>query len=140
MKNYFFLLLIASLVWSCTETEQPKEVKQYAMKQFMENTTVFGSSFSFDEKKILFTSNKSGVYNAYTVDIETAEIKQITKSEKSAMYSISFFPEDNRILFNSDNEGDEIYHIFMRKEDGTIQDLTPDTVARTQAKLKYVSL
>jgi len=130
MKKIFTLLLIASLVWSCTETEKPKEVKKYTIKQFMENTNVFGSSFSSDEKKILFSSNKSGVYNAFVVNIETGETKQLTDSKKSAIRASSFFPNDDRVLVSADNEGDEIYHIFMREEDGTMKDLTPDSTAR----------
>ena len=137
MKKIFILLLITSLIWSCNQTQEKKEVKKYTIKQFMENTRAFGSSFSPDEKKILFTSNKSGVYNAYVVDIETGKIEQLTKSEKSAMYSSSFFPEDNRVIISSDNEGDEIYHIFLREEDGTMKDLTPDTVARASFYIWY---
>ena len=131
MKQIFTILLITILAWSCTETEKPKEVKKYSIKQFMENTRVFGSSFSADEQKILFTSNKSGVYNAYTVNVKTGKTEQITNSEKSAMYSISFFPEDDRAFIESDNEGDEIYHIFLREKDGTMKDITPDSIARS---------
>lgn len=137
MKKILALLLAASLLWSCSEIKQAKEVKKYTIKQFMENTRVFGSSFSFDEKKILFTSNKSGIYNAYTVDVGSGKIEQITDSKKSAMYSSSFFPDDNRIFVAADNEGDEINHIFLREENGTMKDLTPDSAARASFYMWY---
>lgn len=130
MKQLVVLLMMASLFLSCNETEKPREVKKYTIQQFMENTDIYRNSLSFDEKKVLFTSNKSGIYNAYSVNIENKEIEQLTHSEKSAFTSISYFPNDNRVLIKADNEGDELYHIFLREEDGTMKDLTPDSIAR----------
>ncbi|MBN1253442.1 MAG: prolyl oligopeptidase family serine peptidase [Bacteroidales bacterium] len=130
MKQILTFLAIAFFVWSCNQTEPKREVKTYTIKQFMENTKAFGSSFSFDEKKILFTSNQSGIYNAFVADVETGKIEQITNSEKSAIYTSAFFPNDNRIIVESDNEGDEIFHIFLRQEDGNLKDLTPDSMSR----------
>jgi len=131
-KIIVFLLILANFISSCKQTEQPREAKKYTIKQFMENTDIRGGAFSPDEKQILFTSNKSGVYNAYSVNTETGEITQLTNSTQSAMYAISYFPDDMRILLAADNEGDEIYHIFMRDTAGNMTDLTPDSVARSR--------
>ncbi|MGB5228731.1 MAG: alpha/beta fold hydrolase [Eudoraea sp.] len=49
----------------------------------------------------------------------------------TSVFSISYFPEDERMLFRMDNNGDEIYHIFLRDEEGTQKDLTPFEGART---------
>ncbi len=130
MKQVVVLLIIVLTFLSCSETEKPKEVKKYSIQQFMENTDIRRNSLSFDEKNVLFTSNKTGIYNAYSVNIENKEIKQLTNSEKSAFTSLSYFPNDNRVLIKADNEGDEIYHIFLKEEDGTMKDLTPDSIAR----------
>ncbi len=126
-----FTIALASFLSACKQSEKAREVKKYTIKQFMENTDIRGGAFSPDEKYILFTSNKSGVYNAYSMNIETKEIEQLTKSTQSAMYAISYFPDDMRILLAADNEGDEIYHIFMRDTAGNMKDLTPDSVARS---------
>jgi dipeptidyl aminopeptidase/acylaminoacyl peptidase len=126
-----FTIALASFLSACKQSEKAREVKKYTIKQFMENTDIRGGAFSPDEKYILFTSNKSGVYNAYSMNIETKEIEQLTKSTQSAMYAISYFPDDMRILLAADNEGDEIYHIFMRDTAGNMTDLTPDSVARS---------
>ncbi|MEN8118889.1 MAG: S9 family peptidase [Bacteroidota bacterium] len=130
MKQSSVLLIIVLMFLSCNETEKPREVKKYSIQQFMENTDIRRNSLSFDEEKVLFTSNKSGIYNVYSVNIKNNEVKQLTHSEKSAFSSYSYFPNDNRILIKADNEGDELYHIFLRKEDGTMKDLTPDSIAR----------
>ena len=37
------------------------------------------------------------------------------------------FPSDGRILYTSDEGGNELSHLFVRNEDGTIKDLTPGT-------------
>jgi len=130
MKQLVVLLMVVSLFLSCNETDKPREVKKYTIQQFMENTDIYRNSLSFDEKKVLFTSNKSGIYNVYSVNVENNVIEQLTHSEKSAFSSYSYFPNDNRVLIKADNEGDELYHIFLREEDGTMKDLTPDSIAR----------
>lgn len=107
----------------------PKEVKQYSIEQFMDNETIFGSSFSHDYSKILLGSNISGTYDAYTIPVEGGEKTALTNSP-STIRPISFFPEDDRILYTSDNDGDEIYHLFLRNEDGSVVDLTPKEGAR----------
>ncbi len=107
-----------------------KEVQQYTIEQFMNTTTIFGSAFSADEQNILFSSNQSGVFNAYTVPVAGGEVTQLTHSDGDAVFAISFFPNDGRILFRGDKGGNEIWHIYLRNEDGSISDLTPDENAR----------
>ena len=123
------LLLCSLIVYGCQKSSY-RAVKQYTIEQFRNTTTIFGSSFSADETKILFSSNKSGVYNAYTVPVEGGEPTQLTNSTGDAIFSYSFFPNDNRILFRSDKGGNEIWHLYLREEDGTIKDLTPYEGAR----------
>ena len=68
-KKFILILIVPFLAFSCGQQEKEK-VETYSIDQFMDNTSVFGSSFSPDEEKILFTSNESGVYNAYENEIE----------------------------------------------------------------------
>ena len=44
-----------------------RQVKQYTIEQFMDTTRITGASFSPDEKQILFASNKTGIFNVYTI-------------------------------------------------------------------------
>src|SRR5699024_3220061 len=41
------------------------------------------------------------------------------------MFPVAVFPEDKRFLFESDQGGNEITHIYVQNEDGTTKDLTP---------------
>ena len=54
----------------------------------------------------------------------------VTESDSSSVFAISYFPEDERMLFRMDNNGDEIYHIFLRDMEGNHRDLTPYEGAR----------
>ena len=102
-----------------------KAVKRYTIEQFMATTSYAGASFSADEKSILFSSNETGVFNAYKISTAGGKAEAKTKSATDSTYSVSFFPNDDRILFTRDNGGDENNHLFVRELDGSEKDLTP---------------
>ena len=47
--------------------------KQYAIEDFVESTGVGGASFSADESRLLFHSNRTGIWNAYTIPVAGGE-------------------------------------------------------------------
>jgi dipeptidyl aminopeptidase/acylaminoacyl peptidase len=106
-----------------------RQVKQYTIEQFLTTTNISGSSFSPDDSQILFTSNKSGIRNLYSVPVTGGEAKALTNF-KDTTNSISYFPKDSRVLYSQDKGGDEQYHIFVLNTDGTSKDLTPSEKAR----------
>lgn len=109
------------------ETPQPRKsgVKQYTIEQFMATTRVGGSSFAADEKSILFHSNKSGIFNVYSIPVSGGEPKQLTNSMKESTYLVSALPNDARFLYRHDVGGNENEHIYLREVDGSERDLTP---------------
>ena len=128
----FAVLVSLAVLAGCKPKSDYREVKQYSIEQFMKTVSIGGSSFSHDEQLVLFSSNKSGIFNAYTVSVGGGEPTQITNSTTNSVFAISFFPNDNRILYQSDNGGDEIFHLYVRNEDGSTRDLTPYRNARSQ--------
>lgn len=124
--------LFLGLFVGCQPKSDYREVKQYSIEQFMKTVSIGGSSFSHDEQLILFSSNKTGIYNAFTVPVAGGEPTQITNSTTNSIFAISFFPEDNRILYQSDNGGNEILHLFVRNTDGSTNDLTSYPNARSE--------
>jgi len=128
-KAFVLVIIILFLAFACGQQEKEK-IKEYSIEQFMDNTSVFGSSFSPDEEKILFTSNESGVYNAYEMKIGEDSATRLTEREEST-YALSYFPNDERLLLASDKGGNELYHIYLRDEEGNIEDLTPYEEARS---------
>jgi len=129
MKHFILLCTTLLLFTACKETKkkeiaETKEIQQYSIEQFMDNESAFANGYSSDKSKILMTSNRSGIFNMYTTAASGGDLTPITQSDSASIYGISYFPEDDRILFRMDGNGDEIYKIYMK--DGTeIKALTP---------------
>ena len=104
---------------------QTKAAKQYTIEQFMATTSMGGASFSADEKRILFHNNETGIFNVYTLPVSGGKPEALTKSTTDTTFSVSFFPDDNRILYTRDKSGDENNHLYVRELDGSEKDLTP---------------
>ncbi|HKP73538.1 MAG TPA: S9 family peptidase [Pyrinomonadaceae bacterium] len=107
-----------------TKTSAPRQVKQYTIEQFMDTTRITGSSFSPDENQILFSSNKTGIFNVYTVPVAGGTPQQLTKSTKESTYAVSYMP-DGRVLYTYDRGGNENSHLYVMGADGAERDLTP---------------
>jgi dipeptidyl aminopeptidase/acylaminoacyl peptidase len=132
MRYLIFSGCLLLVLISCKQekkTEEKREVATYSIEQFMDNEAVFGGSFSPDNSKLLVTSNRSGIFNMYTVPTSGGEFTPVTDSDSSSVYAISFFPNDDRILFRMDDNGDEVYKIFVKDGD-SITRLTPAENAR----------
>ncbi|MDN5835989.1 MAG: S9 family peptidase [Nitrosospira sp.] len=108
------------------------QVKRYTIEQFMATTSLSGASFSADEKRILFNSNASGIFNAYTLTVDGGKPAPLTRSTTDSTFSVSFFPHDDRVLFTRDQGGDENNHLFLLETDGTEKDLTPGAGLKAQ--------
>ena len=125
----FILATLAVLSGVATVTVEAATPKRYTIEQFMATTSLGGASFSADEKRVLFHSNATGIFNAYTLPVSggTAPLQPqpVTQSTTDTTYSVSFFPEDDRVLFTRDKGGDENNHLYVREINGTEKDLTP---------------
>jgi dipeptidyl aminopeptidase/acylaminoacyl peptidase len=99
--------------------------KQYTIEQFLATTSISGASFSADEKKILFSSNKTGIYNVYSIAVTGGEPAALTSSTTDTTLAVGYFPKDDRFLYTRDKGGDEKNHLFVRERDGSEKDLTP---------------
>ncbi len=130
-------ILVLASIMACKK-EKPIDEKQqlvenlksYTIEQMMDNEAIGGGSFSPDKSKLLVSSNRSGIYNMYTVPTEGGDFTPLTASDSASIFGISYFPNDERMLFRMDNNGDEIYHIYMRDTTGSFKELTPDKQAR----------
>jgi dipeptidyl aminopeptidase/acylaminoacyl peptidase len=132
MKTKLLILVQVLLLLSCKSSKESQEtkVKEYSIDQIMNNESLSGASFSQDMDKIVLSSNKSGIYNVYELPIRGGEMTPITNSDSTSFRSLSYFPEDDRILITADNNGDENYHLYVRNSDNQIIDLTPENGAR----------
>ena len=112
--------------------EAQRQPKQYTIEQFLNTTSISGASFSADESRILFSSNKTGIWNAYTVPIAGGPWTPITSSTTDSTYAVGFFPHDDRILLTRDEGGNELNHLYVRTPAGDERDITPGTRLKAQ--------
>ena len=123
------LTLVAGLGVGCTspgiESEKPVEVPKYPASAFFDTVTFFGNSFSHDEERLLVTSDESGIFNVYSQPFDGGEPSQLTESETESIFGVSWFPGDDRFLYTADEGGNELDHLYVREEDGSVVDLTP---------------
>jgi Tol biopolymer transport system component len=134
-RSIFLLLLGVLVLAACQEpaADETTTVEQYTIEQFMDNESVYGSSFSPDGEQLLVTSNRSGILNVYTIPFAGGELTPLTQSDSSSARSIAFFPADERIMFTMDDNGDEVFQLFVRNTDGTVRQLTDVPGARASA-------
>jgi dipeptidyl aminopeptidase/acylaminoacyl peptidase len=121
----FTLISFALLLVVSTAVAQTKPVKEYTIEQFMNTVRIGGSSFSSDEKSVLFHNNKTGIFNVYSVPVTGGAPTQLTNSTKESTFSVSYFPSDGRFIYTYDRGGNENNHLYLRELDGTERDLTP---------------
>jgi dipeptidyl aminopeptidase/acylaminoacyl peptidase len=132
------LLTLAGLVAACsvekskTETsasggEADKTFKptQYSVADFFANKSFGGASFSHSGQKILVGSNQSGIWNAYAVPVAGGDLEPLTKSTTNSIFPVTYFPNDDRIIYRSDQGGNELAHLYVQTPEGAVTDITP---------------
>ena len=99
--------------------------RTYSIEEFLGTTNYGGSSFSPDNRKVLVSSDASGIYNAYAIQISDRTPEQLTHSTTDSIFVVGYFPGDERFLYRSDLGGNELSHVYVQVPDGTVTDLTP---------------
>ncbi len=120
--------LILGMLAACSTRESappPRTVTQYSVADFYRNVDYGGASFSADTRKILVSSDRSGIWNAYSIPVSGGEPQALTQSTTDSIFAASYFPKDDRILYSSDQGGNELSHVFALGTDGKTKDLTP---------------
>jgi dipeptidyl aminopeptidase/acylaminoacyl peptidase len=136
MHKLFSWALLCLAVVSCnvaeTTTDKPREVKQYSIEQFYKNTAIGGGAFSSDDRYMLVSSNESGIFNAYEIDIATGDRKKLTDSKKESVFANDYVPGTRHVIYSSDKGGNENDHLILLTSDSTAKDLTPNEKEKAQ--------
>jgi len=119
-KNLFFIVCV--FLVSCNGK---KEIPQYSVEQFYKNISLSGGSFSPDETKLLVSSNETGIYNLFEINIADGTKRQITNSETESFFAVDYVPGTGQIVYSADKGGNENGHLYLLNEDGSATDLTP---------------
>jgi len=106
-------------------TFRPHTPQRYSAEQFHKTLSVSGASFDASASTLLTSTDDTGIFNAYAIDLETGDRTRLTGSTTDAVYALTYFPGDDRVLYTADSGGNERNHIYVRDSNGAITDLTP---------------
>lgn len=77
----------------------------YTVADFYRNTSFSGASWSSDRRRLLVSSNRTGIWNAYAVPAAGGPEQPLTRSTTNFVFAQSYFPHDDRIVYASDEGG-----------------------------------
>ena len=124
MKKRIFSILLFIIIVGCNES-QKRDITKYKIDAFFDNIAISGGYFSSSEDKLIFSSNESGIYNVYEVNIDNGAVSQLTNSKKESFFIRSYVPGSDDFIYSADKGGNEISHLYLQKKEGEIIDLTP---------------
>jgi dipeptidyl aminopeptidase/acylaminoacyl peptidase len=135
LKNFSFTLMVLAIV-SCDQPQPPAskvaapvaEPIRYDAEVFYKSRTYLLSrrfAWSKDDTTLLLGSDASGIFNAYSLNINSKKIQPLTNSTTDSIFPVSFFPEDARLFYSSDKGGNEQNHLYVLEPSGNSIDLTP---------------
>lgn len=142
MIRMLMMALLAIALGACSNPPQPgvgspraappaqasvdsRTPRQYPIEDFIGSTALSGAAFSADESRILFSANRNGVWNAFSIPTGGGEWQAVTASESDNTFAVAYFPADDRILITRDQGGNERNHLFVIEANGEEHDLTP---------------
>ena len=123
MKKITLLLFIS--LFGCT-AEKTIAIPEYAIEAFFNNTRISGGYFSSNEQSMLYSSNESGIFNVYEVDLVSGEKAMLTNSNKESFIAKSYVPNSKAFIYSADKGGNEISHLYLKQENDKVIDLTPE--------------
>ena len=140
MKTIIPSLLLLFLI-ACSKPEvkkealnNQKETPQYSIEQFYKNNRVSGGSFNNEETKLVISSDESGIFNVFEIDIISGQKKQLTFSEKESFFAIDEIPNSDKLIYTADKGGNENNHIYLLNKEGNSTDLTPGDKVKVSFK------
>ena len=122
MKFFLKLFSLFIFIISCTESE--KNIEQYSIETLMSNNRSSGGYFSKDADKLIYSSDKSGIFNIYEVDLSANEETQLTDSKEESFFVRGYSPNTGEVIYSADKGGNENSHIYLIREGKSI-DITP---------------
>jgi len=142
ISRLIFVAAVAVFLSACSKSPPPADetmvratepavaVPMYSAEAFFATTSyrLVGASahaFSADGQSLLVSSDASGVFNAYSLPLDGGDATPLTSSDDNAVFAVSWFPNDDRILYTYDGGGNELNHVVVRESDGSNRDLTP---------------
>ena len=122
MKKYILSLIILLVYINCNQNLT--DIENYSIETLMSNNRTSGGYFSKDASRLIYSSDKTGVFNIYEVDLATKKETQKTYSKKESYFVQGYSPLTNEIIYSADKGGNENSHLYLIRNSESI-DLTP---------------
>lgn len=147
MKTLLPLLALVGLLIGCSQPADPPapsaastpaagpaaaEPVRYDIEDFMNTIRLSGASFSPDGSQLVYSSNRTGIFNIYRIPTAGGDSTALTDSTTDAQRVVSWFPNDDRLLYSADQGGNELNHIYVLDAEGNSTDLTPGEKLKAQ--------
>ena len=107
------------------KTAVAKAPAQYSIQQLYKTKNIGGAQFNKDDSKIIVQNNETGIYNVYEITLADTAMKMLTQSAKESFFVDDYVPGSDKFIYNADKGGNENDHLYLRKTDGSVKDLTP---------------
>lgn len=117
------------------EENAARAPERYDAEAFFATTSYslpMGFAWSADDSQLLVSSDESGIFNAWSLSVPDGASQPLTTSSTDSVFALSWFPDDDRLLFTTDQGGNEISHVYVREVSGETRDLTPGDEAKAQ--------
>ena len=119
MKFFFLLFTVLLFVSACggepevvpaitvpgatADQDRPEAIPAYDARTFFMTTSYgatdpSGFAFSADGSQVLVSSDESGVFNVRRFDLVSGESEALSDSDSNAVFAVSYFPADDRLL------------------------------------------
>ncbi len=108
-----------------SKTAVAAALPSYTAEQFYATKSYMGNKMNHNGQSLLVASDETGVFNLYRVSLDGSSWQALTKSTTDAIMPLDWFPQDDRVLYTADQGGNELHHLYVLAEDGTVTDLTP---------------
>jgi len=109
----FALVLFAGCATNRPVPSAPKApAAPVALNEYFKILRVGAASFSFDEKLVAYISNQGGRLDIWVQPAAGGEPWQISKAS-GMIHSLAFSPVKDQLLFEEDQGGNELPHIYL---------------------------
>ena len=114
------LRLVTTLVIAASPfvSAQAQDVPIYPVETFFETTNyrLAGqrATWTRDGKRLLITSDETGISNAYEINVASGEKRQLTFSRQDSIVALGWLLDDASFLYSADQGGNELDHVFLR--------------------------
>ena len=102
--------------------------KTHSAAAFYETTSYRlpgGYAWSADGERLLVGTDELGALNVHVLPVSGGPGIALTAATETPHRPLSWFPNDDRLLYAADNQGDELDHIHVLTPGGEATDLTP---------------